>query len=691
MLFHDMPDDFEPFVRAFQATGQPESDATILAFLITSEISSVEEIVRNSGLSRAKVYSTLNRLRKLGFVIQTNERPARYQVSEELIDRIRTEMQGLFRFISKRVDEVKIPETKEILGNIKEILEKKGFTIERPRLMKLSSDSQDSREYAVSLDFLANREFSIGILLLDENRLKSLDIDLSDRFYSFIYYKLIDTITAANKQFELLESYLIFHVEPPKLTSVKRAIKRMREEYSYIIDNARFKEFYTHDKNFKILLTKEIENLTMQRRIADNLSEDLRRKLEQIDDEIALANVHYAMIADYVKMPEQWTKEKNRPQDKVIECLQNIADREKRNLVSYQRKFMSLAINLYDLVDKIDRKIYLPEASELEEGINDLDSLDLKFKAIEFELRKLRRALRSFMQKMDDINPFIFTEPYDLENEVINEKEMKASAIEFSNSIAKGLPSYIQFITGDPGSGKTKILRHVFARTLDSRRIGNVYINCPVRLDLIAGISEEFLQESNFPKNMRNMVKSIRKDNPETALDFLYILEDICDAYMGIGYKGFTLILDELENSLPHAESEDSSFRPLAMRQLSDLLKSRTSKNLGFVIACRESMYSQVERHLGLANINYFSHPVRSLNSIEIERLIHTRYKIWKINNPPEFEKRIITQILKKTNNNTRDTIKYLRELYDIARTEKKKRISVIDLKRIGEIPLFKE
>ncbi len=174
-------------------------------------------------------------------------------------------------------------------------------------------------------------------------------------------------------------------------------------------------------------------------------------------------------------------------------------------------------------------------------------------------------------------------------------------------------------------------------------------------------------------------------------MDLLEMLEELTKISLKRKANGFVVIIDELENSIPYSYDTGVTYeRPLAMRQLLEILKNRSSPNLGFVIGCRVGVFPLVERHLGLANLKKYVHEIDTLDTDDFQKLIELRYETWKPTHRPQFRKNAIQSIAKRTGSNTRDVIKYLRELYDLSMKEKKTSLSSTEVDALGDIPLFR-
>ena len=185
---------------------------------------------------------------------------------------------------------------------------------------------------------------------------------------------------------------------------------------------------------------------------------------------------------------------------------------------------------------------------------------------------------------MPRLNPFLFTEPYKLEKRVIEQDRIQKFASDYCNSIKKGLPNFVNFITGEAGIGKTNTLLHIYEKKLEKNNIKTLYIDCPIGFDLVNNIHNEMLLDENYPEEMKSLIRTYRKQKPSTPRELLEIIEEIASIFFKLGYDGFVIIIDELENSVPYIEKvkdkERPILQPLALRQLSELLLFKHLKNL---------------------------------------------------------------------------------------------------------------
>lgn len=678
------------FVRALQAAGQSETDAKILSFLITNDISSANDIIEACDLSKATVYTSLQKLQDYGFVIDIGTRPAKYQVTKELIDDLRTEMLGLSKFITKRVEEIKVPETREILESIRKVFEINGFVFEKPKRIETLRERQRLPFSTLFYDYIAHREFSIGIIFLDKNKIEKIKFEDDP----FRFFQILDIIRHLDEEYQLINTFLFLQADPSQIPRMKRNLYHSRKYFpTEELSEKPLYIFFSNEKDFKDRINKSINDLHDRKLIVDELMKDIKSKLEQIDEYVLLSKMSARLVSNFItgEYPDMHDAEK-RLIGKIIEPVQSMVARETRNLAVFSRRYMELAVKIYGYMDSIERKVFLPHTSYLENDLKQLNLLISKFQPIEYELRRIFPEL-SRLFASGNLNPFIFTEPYDLEKDVVNQEKMIKIAEDFSNTIKKGLPNFVRFIVGEAGIGKTKILKHVFRNRLEEHGIRTIYVDCPVSFDLTDCICDELTREENFPPDMRSIIRSYRRQKPETSRDVLHLLEEITEISMKMGSNGFVLIIDELENTLPYISHVNRSLlsqRPLALRQLSETLENRTQKNLGFLIGCRKSIFSQVEENLGISNLEKFVYDLEKLDFKDVKKLIEIRYKVWSIEDGPKFNKASINEIIKRTNANTRDIIKYLRELYNYSQQEEKLNIKKPDIQKIGEIPLFR-
>lgn len=678
------------FVRALQAAGQSETDAKILSFLITNDVSSANDIIEACDLSKATVYTSLQKLQDYGFVIDTGTRPAKYQVTKELIDNLRTEMQGLSKFIIKRVGEIKVPEPREILESIRKVFEMNGFVFERPKRIEAPRDRRYLLPSILFYDYIAHREFSIGIVLLDKNKIEKLELE--DDLFRF--RQMFDLMRRLNEEYQLITTFLFLHAYPSRISRIKRNLDHSKKYFSTEeLSEKPLYIFFSNEEDFKNRIVESINDLHDRKLIVDEIVKEIKSKLEEIDEYVLVSKMYDRFVSNFItgEYPGM-NEEEKRLIDRIIEPIQSMVARETRNLAIFSRRYMELAVKIYGYVDSIERKVLLPRTSYLENDLKQLNLLISKFQPIEYELGRIYPELHRLLDS-GNLNPFIFTEPYDLERDVVNQEKMKETAEDFSNTIKKGLPNFVRFIVGEAGTGKTKILKHVFRSRLEERGIRTIYVDCPVSFDLTNCIRDELTREENFPPDMRSIIRSYRRQKLETPRDVLHLLEEITEVTMKMKSNGLVVIIDELENTLPYISRVDrslSSQRPLALRQLSEILENRTHKNLGFLIGCRKGIFSQVEENLGITNLEKFVYNLETLDFKDVKELIEIRYNVWSIENGTTFNKASINEIIKKTNANTRDIIKHLRELYSYSQQEKKLNITKSDVEKIGEIPLFR-
>ena len=167
------------------ATGFREYDAIIYVTLFTVGIAKVSELYELTGIPRGKIYDTLNKLQKGGFVTEFGSNPLYYQVFEAektIIHIYDTEMQRLesIRSCLKDLQEINHPDTvmhvneyhTQIAINIQI-----AFRIKRAKkeIVAVCHDRDTLQKYA-DLILETSHRIPVFLVVMDENIAKAAPI-----------------------------------------------------------------------------------------------------------------------------------------------------------------------------------------------------------------------------------------------------------------------------------------------------------------------------------------------------------------------------------------------------------------------------------------------------------------------------------------------------------------------------------
>lgn len=688
--------------EALVAIGFKKSEAKIVSYLFDHRKSTVEELIEGTNLSRVTVYNGLRGLTNKGYVEKSGKRPFSYSPTPHLLSDVKTKFDRFYRTVSAEIKPKRIVERRTMLKRICMIFEKNGYAIRDPPRATLERLSRRF-ETPPLIDKIAEGEYSFGILLVDKT--KKLE-----GHSEHIARSLTSDLLYMSRELNLVSIFVFIHIDRRGYKTLGKKIKQtpflryrlMRErDENFGIGKRIF--VFTTDENLLDLVSSVLQEMHQRRIIVGNMAHNLKDKMTQIQELILLSQEHARRIDNLFLTGSPFGDSVMKPLNEISDPVQRIKNREIRNLGIFRRKFNENEVRITQSLEAIERRIYLPQVRRLERYLAEFEVTLEKFKCIEYEVSDLRSALFDYgLNLMESgrrasINPFIFTEPYEKEPFFVNEETLKKSAKSLSKSILENLPGFFQIITGPAGIGKTHAARYIYGPIIEKNLVKTLYIDCPLNYDLIAGIFQELTQESLFPSELAGAVRELRRSIPSTARDLFRVIEEITEIWKKQGYKGLLLVLDEIENAVPYTFFEEPRTRirrryqpPLALRQIQEMLSLRPIPNLGFLFCCRSKIYPMLKETLRIKNLEAFTFEPEKLKPIDFTDLIQHRYEMWSIEKGAQFEEATIREIIKITDGNTRDVVKYLRELFGFAKRNNIEKIERTTIKEIGSIPLFK-
>jgi predicted transcriptional regulator len=690
--------------EAIMAIGWKESEAVLIAFLIEHQSSNAEEIIEGTKLSRSTVYKGLKHLINRDYVVKTGRRPVHYSFSPEALSEIKDQFNKFSKKILRQIRPKKIVERRTIIKRISSIFEKNGYNIrDIPRVRKRPLTPHEINTNV--LDKIADGEYSIGLALFDKGKRVEVPAEILPRY-------LLRFAAIHSRELNCVASFILID---PYTRGFKTLLRRLRQkqipEFA-IIDRTQEKFgiegksifVFSTEENLKEKIPAVLQELHQRRIIINSMSRNLKTAIAQTHERILLSQEHARKIENIFldKSPFGFPP--------VIQNFEEISDpvfriknREMRNLNIFRRKFSEIELDINQTLEAFERRIFVPKVASLEKYLTDIEAISEKFRCIEYELDDLGSALFNYGVSLVEagrtknkalINPFIFTEPYEKEAFFVDQTNLRKAAESLSEAISENLPSYFQIIQAQAGMGKTHAAQYIYAPFAERNGIKTLYIDCPLNYDFIAGIFQELTQESLYPSKLAGAIREIRRRVPSTARDLLKTIGDLTELWKAQGYNGLLLILDELENVVPYTYYEEYREKkyqvPLSLRQIRDLLAHHSILNFGILFCCRNKIYSMLKDGLKIENLDVFTFEPEKLALKDFVELINHRYEMWFIKEAPQFEEATIDELMKITNGNTRDVIKYLRELYSYAVRNKLEKIGTDTVKQVGPIPLFR-
>ena len=692
--------------KALGAIGFQEAEATVISFMFEREKCTANDLIEGTSLSRGTIYKALKSLIEQNYVVKTATKPVEYSLAPQVPGEIKKQFSTFYKKVSASIKPRKIPESRIMLRRISTIFEKNGYAIREPP--RISPETRVSRFRRLGLiDKIAEGEYSFGISLIDKKKKFPYPKEI---LYSF----LLSEFRQISIYLNCITTFVFVHTDRRDHQSLYRNLKRQKPPrpifrrpvepiQNYGIEHKRLICFKT-DENLVENIPNVLHEIHHRRIIVGNMARTLKEKIDQIHELILLSQEHARGIDRLLLTKSPFERDiVGKAFDEITDPIQSIKNRENRNIGIFRRKFSESEVSINQSLDAIERRIYLPELSSLEEYLTELEGILEKFRPIEYELSDLSSSLFKYgvdmieshrSEKRATINPFVFTEPYERDVFFVDQESLEKAADMLAKSILEDLPGFFQIVIGEAGVGKTHAARYIYEPMMEKQRIKALYIDCPLNYDLIAGIFQELTQESLYPEHLVASVRELRRAFPSTVRELLRFLDDVASLWKNQGYDGLLLILDELENTLPYIFfEEESRFRyqpPLALRQIREILSQRLAENTGFLFCCRSKIFPMLEQALKMENIKEFTYTPENLRSDDFADIIKHRYVMWSISNGPIFEKNALDSILEITHSNTRDVIKYCRELFKFAVKNKLQSVSKDTIKKIGAIPLFR-
>jgi len=685
----------EDLFRAIQVTGMDQSEAKVLATMIGMRTGRPSELIKITGLSRGTVYSSLAKLLEEGYIERRGTKPITYSVVRVTMQRIVEDLDNIKKSFLQ-VTSTELKESSKVLEEICEVFEKNGFAIKELPLGVIRR-----QRFSLRINRIAEGEYSIGVLLYDRG-VHRLTVS---RSLPPIYYQISEN----QESLGTITTFIFVHPDFREsesayrdLTEVARS-KVFPRRLNYGIQDRPFYVFRTTD-NILEGITNAILDIRRRKIVATELVLRLRELLSQAEQLTDACREHGRDIDEMVlgkyrpfsRVPSVVSTIR-----KIIDPVERIKNRETRNLQIFRNRLNGISVKIGDYIDSFESRTFLPTSARLENDIKELDMLISKFIPVEFELNDLRENLFSYAtsclfarkdKKKAQLNPFMFTEPYETDSFSVNQEEVKKHAPDLASAIVDARADFFHMITGPAGCGKTHAIKYIYEPIMERRNIKTFYVDCPVSYDLVDFLSRELIQETNYPEDLLETVRTMRGSMPSTPKDLITMLIKVRDIMKSAGKNGVLIEIDELENMLPYPEEfgrlEGDRRPPLALRQLREILTARLVDNVGYVICCREKAYPLMVQSLGLVNVDRFTLRPGKLSVHDLESIIAHRYEAWNVNGLP-FSTDAVAEIVSRVDGNARNAIRYCREVFKFAVKNNLKKIESKTMKNVKEIPIF--
>ena len=687
-------------VPMLQTLGYSLEESQVLLFLLDKGLGTIDELESETKLITTVIQNTLQKLQDEGLVELIDIEPATYVVTPRFARKSAYQTEELYKLFMAQVEAI-VSRKRDILDEIKNVFMSLGYVIRAP-LTEPGAVRVPARLRRVGLtyDFIAESYYRIGVMLLNQDKWSLLQERIPSRL-------MIPELTSSlQQQNNCLISFIFLgvDVERPEeamreLDTIRMRARRWSRERG--IENEAFYVVYVSEDT-EGQVKSLIREIRQKRKMVENTYAEIQTTLGEIDDMISGTGSARSLFDFITSRPSFLGPSFLQAFGKIAEPIQSITSREMRNHHLFRRQYEEERIRIIRARDAFESRVYLPDIDSTQDYLERFQALKEKFSPIEYELRQLYQELlvlaRPQFEEAEEIkwNPFMFTEPYEPKGITINQEALKKQAQRFVNSLTDGLPGNINFVMSSAGMGKTHMLKYVYFPLLKKNDVWPIYVDCPVKYDLVKSVCQEMLQDRNFPEEVLGHLPGLREKDYSTTLDMIDLILRINALLVDMhNAKGVVLLFDELENAIPYRYYTTPAVRqrieeePLALRQLREILQYSYGERIGFVIAFRQEVLPIVGQSLRMTNLRPFLREPKQLSLKDIRELILHRYKTWSAKEI-RFSDACLREVIKITEGVTRDIIKYCRELYGYALRKDHKRITTRTLHQIGTIPLFK-
>lgn len=266
-----------------------------------------------------------------------------------------------------------------------------------------------------------------------------------------------------------------------------------------------------------------------------------------------MINSVYELIPEKSDKKEtKWLESKKQHMESVLTKYRvpilELNQREKINLYNTTNDFMVKYVELRKLIDNIHRYNYYPKPERLQNEINILTEYSNEFKKISYDLIPLESETLTVLLTEKEINPFLFTIPFEDNPLIIDQEQVKNCLRQYLDQITtESFDKYI-FLIGDGGSGKTHLIKYFIEPLCSKEQTGFLYVKCTPGIDLIKSIMGPLVLSPNMPEEIRNELAKDAQARICTPKDCVSYFEGIAKVYRKIGFKNLIICIDELES-----------------------------------------------------------------------------------------------------------------------------------------------
>jgi hypothetical protein len=678
----------------FKLTGLDNISSKVLAIVISNPKLTVNQISSEIKINEKKLDEIIKKLISKKII----------EISEEKTVRIKPEfalksagfLEESITEFSDKLRSARFLSLDRFVEEIKEIFEGKGFKIQKTEIREKATFGFENELLKIEIQykFTAEKFYRFGIFIFDQELWKKLQHRQKGLFEYFrsIVYDL-------ERRAKSLGTFVFFdpRLNESDILRIKKYLLMSRRRYHVRSSSEEFFFIQEPELTIRDFLENKLNEIDIRWENVNFSFTELKKQLKEtreiiIEDSMMISQLNSLSSGQY--MPNRNQSEQI---TKFMIPIKSVVDRESRNLEIFERKYEEEKQEMERLMDSFDKRLILPNPTIIKEKTQEISRLKSKFEPIRHELKSLLdMLLMPYIRGQEPmkINPFLLTEPNNIEKFTINQLNIKNSSVNFYKKLKKG-GSNILFIVGAAGTGKTHALRHVFYTQAKNNNFWPIYIDCPMKYDIVSSLFLEIVQERNFPEKLHNLLPSIRKQKVSTPFEFINVLKKLNEIVVTNGYNGLIILIDELENSLPYTYDiqyqkniNNMEESPLALRQLNEILSSDRINEIGFIFGFRDHILSEVKNGLKLKDFNRFIVQPEILTIKNFKELIEIRCKTWNTK-PITFRQTVIKEVMTTTNSNTRHMIQYFRALYYQALSHNSKTITNKTLESIGRLPLF--
>lgn len=678
----------DSLVAGFRAIGFGDKSSSIMACLVAKRSADADFIADETGLPKSAVRKRLMELTRRRLVVRTENE---FSLSPRFASIATSKMKNFVEVFESRLTKSVSLSMLDIEKKVKDIFKANGYSVVTREVSRYGFTQERYAPIETSLSSVVEERFRLGVKIFSSEECESL-AKLGKMDARALVRDLFDTLSHVRCLgiFFFFESSSSDRRAYLRLNStLKLYHRRLAHDISVFL--------FEPGSDMEELISSSLQSIenqaaAVQSRLSDIDDLTSRAKDLTVQSTILISQLESLISGQFMPFRHKTVK-KEAP---IFDSVKKVVDREVRNLEIFERKYNEERNQLQSIVDSFDRRMSIPPLRTLDGYHKTFEMLNSKFEPIKHELQFLYDLILVPYVRgrgLESINPFILTEPNIVENFTVNQEQAKKEVSDFFLNLHENSRGML-FLAGKAGSGKTHLLQQVISPNAIEEKIWPVYVDCPLRYDLIAGLHDEILKLDKLPKSLTRYLGALRKRRISTAEDFASFVRKIHGLVESANYEGILFILDELENSLPYMYSVDFEGRrveresPLALAQLKKLLSSDYGYKTGFVVSFRSHILPEVKKSLKIKQFNRYTLSPAKFEMRHFQELIDERYRLWKCRRI-RFSDAAVQRVVELTDSNTRHAIQYFRALYDNASRKNRRLISVRTVSGQTRIPLF--